>query len=158
MDWSSSLSLDKCYKWVEMGPKKKWPKKMGNWGLITFEYRGPPLNSIDKPLLGKLCWKILKKFGYTIKNPVIPSWRVMNILQFWFSECFCHIPNEQWKKAPGCLGYTVYWIILPSYMGIIINHDIRIPIKHMTFRKGGTVVYIRIYVSYIHFEWTEVIE
>ena len=32
----------------------------------------------------------------------------------------------------------------------IINHDIRIPIKHMMFKKGATVVYIRIYVTYIY--------
>ena len=29
---------------------------------------------------------------------------------------------EQWKRAPGCLGYIGIGIILPSYMGIIISH------------------------------------
>ena len=29
--------------------------------------------------------------------------------------------SEQWKKAPGCLGYLGD-DILPNYMGIIANH------------------------------------
>ena len=38
---------------------------------------------------------------------------------------------EQWKKALVCLGYIGDQ--LPSYIGIIINHDIRIPIKQPGF-------------------------
>ena len=37
-----------------------------------------------------------------------------------------HVSNE--KRAPGCLGY-IGDEILPSYIGIIINHEIRIPIN-----------------------------
>ena len=45
-------------------------------------------------------------------------------LEGWFFKF--QVSNE--KRAPGCLGY-VGDEILPSYIGILISHDIRIPIN-----------------------------
>ena len=45
-----------------------------------------------------------------------------------------HVSNE--KRAPDWLGYIGDYTILPNYTGIIINHEIRIPINQPGWLHG----------------------
>ena len=59
-----------------------------------------------------LCW-----FVSTPKK-LVNTWNLHE-----FSDAAVSIPCEQWKKKPGCLGF-IGNEILPSYIGITINHYI----------------------------------
>ena len=54
------------------------------------------------------------------------------------------------KRAPGCSRYIGEGIILPDYVGIIINHQIRIPIKQPVFHGKSPIFFS---VAHLSLDW-----
>ena len=63
--------------------------------------------------------------------------------------CWERIHLSNGKRAPGCLG-CIGDELLPSYMGIIISHDIRIPINQPVYRESILLV-IKEVDSFLYF-------
>ena len=53
---------------------------------------------------------------------------------------------SKWKKGSWLFRVYIYGILLPSYVGILINHEIRIPIKQPGFHGK----YLRVFFSWLN--------